>query len=48
MTSTQIARLATIDAELATARKAGDIPRMQRLLGQRQRLMESVYGKPLA
>jgi tetrahydromethanopterin S-methyltransferase subunit F len=48
MTSNMIVRLAKLDEGLRVARAAGDIPRMQQLIGQHQRLLESVCGAPLA
>jgi hypothetical protein len=48
MTSTQTVRYAEISEQIKAAGRAGDIPRMQQLAGQRQRLLESVYGSPLA
>jgi hypothetical protein len=46
MSPTQFAvRAAAIERQLAVARRAGDIPRMQHLIGQHQRLLELVYGK---
>jgi hypothetical protein len=44
MTSTQRVRLANLGAELERVRKAGDIPRMQSLIAQKMRLLQSVYG----
>jgi len=41
-------RMARIDEQLQLARKAGDIRSMQRLAGERQSLLESMYGRPLA
>ncbi len=41
-------QMARLDEELEAARKAGDIRRMQRLVGEQQSLLESVYGRPLA
>jgi hypothetical protein len=48
MISTQTVRLAKLGAEIEMARKAGDITRLEHLAGQHQRLLESVYGSPLA
>jgi hypothetical protein len=44
MTSTQAVRLAKIGAEFEKARKAGDLGRMQSLISQETRLLQSVYG----
>jgi hypothetical protein len=40
-------QMARVDAELEVARKAGDLPRMQRLLGEATSLLRSMYGVPL-
>ena len=49
MSPTQFAvRAAEINEQLEAARRAGDIARQQQLAGQHQRLLESVYGSPLA
>jgi hypothetical protein len=49
MSPTQLAvRCAQLDKDLETARLARDIPRQQQLIAQHQRLLESVYGAPLA
>jgi hypothetical protein len=34
-----------LDEELEAARRAGDLPRMQRLLGEQTGLMTAMYGK---
>jgi hypothetical protein len=49
MSPTQLAvRETEISEKLEAAGRAGNIPRMQQLAGQHQRLLESVYGSPLA
>jgi hypothetical protein len=49
MGPTQLAiRCAQLNKDLETARLARDLPQMQQLIEQRQRLLESVYGSPLA
>jgi hypothetical protein len=49
MSPTQLAvRLAAIHEQVKAAGRAGDLPRMQQLAGQHQRLLESIYGSPLA
>ena len=48
MTSSMLVRLAKLGEQLELARRSGDISRMQLLIGQHQRLLESVYGAPLA
>jgi hypothetical protein len=46
MTSSQLVRYRQLDAQLEGAGKAGDIARMQKLLGERTDLMASIYGRP--
>jgi hypothetical protein len=49
MSQTELAvRCAQLNKDLETARLARDLPRMQQLIDQRQALLESVYGLPLA
>jgi hypothetical protein len=49
MSPTQLAvRCAQLNKDLETARLARDLPRMEQLIEQRQALLESVYGLPLA
>jgi hypothetical protein len=48
MTSTMCVHLAKLEEQTRAAARAGDIPRMQLLVGEQQRLLESVYGCPLA
>ncbi len=45
MTSTQLVKIAKLNQEMDVARRAGDLPRWQQLIGQKQRLLESVYGR---
>jgi len=40
--------MARMNSEIETARLAGDITRMQRLIGELQSLLEAMYGRPLA
>jgi hypothetical protein len=44
MTTTQTVRRTKLNAELEAAGKAGDISRMQSLIFQDMRLLQSVYG----
>jgi hypothetical protein len=39
-------RCRDLDKQLEAARKAGDIPTMQRLLGNKTRLFRAMYGYP--
>jgi hypothetical protein len=49
MSQTELAvRCAQLNKDLETARLARDLPQMQELIDQRQKLLESVYGLPLA
>jgi hypothetical protein len=41
-------QMARLNGEIETARLAGDITRMQRLIGEQQSLLEAMYGRPLA
>jgi hypothetical protein len=48
MSQTQLAiRCAQLIRDLEIARTSRDLPRMQQLAAQHQRLLESVYGAPL-
>ncbi len=38
--------MARLDQELEAARRAGDFPRMQELLGEQTSLLRSMYGHP--
>jgi len=49
LSPTQLAvRCAQLIKDLEIARTARDLPRMQELVAQHQRLLEAVYGLPLA
>jgi hypothetical protein len=49
MSQTELAvRCAQLNKDLEAARLARDPPRMEHLIDQRQKLLESVYGLPLA
>ena len=45
MTSSQLIEVAKLNAEMGAARKEGDLCRLQQLILQKQRLLESVYGR---
>ncbi len=40
-----VVHMARLDEQLEAARKAGDTRRMQRLIGEQQSLLESMYGR---
>ena len=40
------AQMARLDKELETARKADDMTRTQRLLGEQTALVRAMYGQP--
>ena len=43
-----VVQMACLNSEIEAARLAGDLPRMQRLIGEQQSLLEAMYGRPLA